>query len=65
MQPPTGHTKDTYMTEFYNADRSFQFMEARLHEMNVYSSNSKYHQRNLQNRIYKPGHHKNGYLCEK
>jgi len=60
MQPPTEHTKDTYIMEFYNAYRSFQFMKAHLHEINDYSSNSKCNQRNLPNRIYKSGHHKNG-----
>jgi len=64
MQPTTAHTKDTNITKFYNADSSFQFMKPRLHLMNV-SSNCKCHHRNLQNAIYRSGHHKNGYLCEK
>jgi len=64
MQPTTAQTKDTNITKFYNANRSFQFMTPRLHQMNV-SSNSEFHHRNLQNGIYRSGHHKNGYLREK
>ena len=45
MQPPTEHPKNTYITEFYNGDRSSRFMKVRLHGMNVYSLNSKCHQR--------------------